>query len=162
MEKYFSLCLVLFWLMFSLSLPHWCVLLESENNLTTWDISLNFNEVIKETHFQRYTFISVAWMLLNQEMTGILNKGRLGLSRSAALRGRLLKGQTWRLKLKQQRPLLWVETNWLKTWISYIFYSCQGKAKREGTNICIYQGIMLCHMIVKNKKQILRLKLLFL
>lgn len=32
---------------------HWYVLLESENNLTNWDISLNFNEVIKETHFQR-------------------------------------------------------------------------------------------------------------
>lgn len=36
-------------------------LLESENNLTNGDVSLNFNEVIKETHFQRYTFISVAF-----------------------------------------------------------------------------------------------------
>ena len=46
---------------FSLSISHGCGLLESENNLTNGDVSLNFNEVIKETHFQRYTFISVAF-----------------------------------------------------------------------------------------------------
>ena len=99
-------------------------------------------------------------MLLNQEMTGILNIVRLGSSPSAALRVRLLKGTTWRLK--QQRPLLWVETNWLKTWISYTCYSCQGKAKRAEMNICVYPGIRLCHRILKNKKPILKLKHLFL
>ena len=46
---------------FSLSISRGCGLLESENNLTNGDVSLNFNEVIKETHFQRYTFISVAF-----------------------------------------------------------------------------------------------------
>ena len=52
---------------------------------------------------------------------------------------RLFKGMAWRPK--QQRPLLWVETNWLKTWISYICYLCQGKAKRKRTNIFIFQGV---------------------
>lgn len=50
-------CAILY--MFSLSISPGCVLLENENNLTNCDISLNFNEVIKETNFQRYTFISV-------------------------------------------------------------------------------------------------------
>lgn len=35
-------------------------------------------------------------------------------------------------KKTQQRPLLWVETNWLKPRLCYTRYSCQGKAKREG------------------------------
>lgn len=158
-EHIFSLSSALLY-MFSLSMSPGCVPLESENNLTNCEISLNFNEVIKETHFQRYTFTSVAWMLLNREMPRIQNIGRLGLSGSASLRVRLLKGKTCRLK--QQRPLLWVEINWLKTWISYTCYSCQEKGRREGTDICIYQGITLCHMIIKKpKKQILRSRLLF-
>lgn len=162
-EHIFSLSSALLYT-FSLSTSPGCVLLESETNLTNCDISLNFNEVIKETHFQRYTFIPVAWMLLNREVPGILNLGRSGLSRSASLRVRLLKGKTCRLK--QQRPLLWVEINWLKTWISYTCYSCQEKARREGTNIRIYQGIISSALPDDNKKkqtkkQILRSRLLF-
>lgn len=65
----------------------------------------------------------------------------LDLSRSAASRVRLLKEIAHRLK--QQRPLLWVETNWLKTLINYTCYSCQEKAKKEGMNMCIYEGITL-------------------
>lgn len=99
-------------------------------------------------------------MLLNQEMTRILKIGWLGFSGSAALRVRLWKGEA--LRLKQQRPLLRVGTNWLKTLINYPCYSSQEKAKREGTNICLYRGFTLCRMILKNEKHILRFKFFFL